>query len=76
MKTAPYKIGSQLKHLKTGKIIELLRYDTQLTYSMHLSIDGSNTKTIPNYNYLYGIYIDTGDRIDGLTKEFAPVNQQ
>lgn len=72
-KEAPYAIGSFLKH-HSGVIIELQRYDTQLVTSLHLSVDGENIKRVANYNYLYGIEVDTKKPFKGLTKEFEPIN--
>lgn len=72
-KEAPYTIGRYLKH-RSGVVIKLERYETQLVPSLHRSIDGQNSKRIPNYNFLYGIDITTNKTFSGLTKEFEPVN--
>lgn len=72
-KEAPYIIGSFLKH-RSGVIIELQRYDTQLVPSLNLSLNAEYIKRVPNYNYLYGIEVDTNKPFKGLTKEFEPIN--
>lgn len=75
MKKEPYSIGTLLKHKKTKKIIELLRYHTQIVHSLHLSIGGNNMKTIPNYDYLYGREIESGQKVSGLTEDFMLYEQ-
>jgi hypothetical protein len=72
-KAEPHKIGSLLKH-RSGVIIKLIRYGTQLVPSLRLSIDGSNTKKIPNYNYLYGTIVDNNKSFEGPTEEFELLN--
>jgi hypothetical protein len=72
-KAEPHKIGSVLKH-RSGVIIKLTRYGTQLVPSLHLSIDSSGTKRIPNYNYLYGTIVDNDKSFEGLTEEFELLN--
>lgn len=70
----PYEIGSYLKH-KSGVIIKLERYDTQLVHNLRISSKGNNTKPKPNYNYLYGNEIETNKKFNGLTKDFELVTQ-
>lgn len=72
-KQPPYKIGSYLKH-NSGIIIKLERYDTQLVQALFLSIGGGSSKTVPNYNYLYGIDVKTNKPFKGLTREFKLTN--
>ena len=69
-KHPPFEIGSALKHIPTGTIIILEKYDTQLVKSLGLSIGGGSTKRVPNYNYLYGKAIDSKTTFEGLTREF------
>ncbi len=75
MKTAPYEIGSILRNSETGEIIKLTKYGRQIAYSIHRSISDNWVKTIPNYNYLYGINIESGQSIEGLTKNFELVEE-
>ena len=72
-KYCPFEIGSTLKHIPTGITIILERYDTQLVKSLGLSLGGSSTKRVPNYNYLYGKVIDSKTTFEGLTREFELV---
>ena len=72
-KEEPFKIGSYLKH-KSGIIIKLERYDKQLIKALFLSIGGASSKTVPNYNYLFGIDVKTNKPFKGLTKEFEPIS--
>ena len=74
MKQPAFEIGSTLKHISTGTIIKLDRYDTQLTQGYRMSIGGGTTIRIPNYNFLYGTVIGTNQSFKGLTKEFELVN--
>ena len=62
----PFKIGSTLKHISTGKLIILEKYDTQFVQMK--SLIGKNRKA--NYNYLYGKEVDTNKSISGLSREF------
>jgi hypothetical protein len=70
----PYKIGSYLKH-KSGVLIKLERYDTQLVINRQISLSENNIKSKPNYNYLYGNEIETNKKFNGLTKDFKLVTQ-
>lgn len=70
----PYKIGSYLKH-KSGVLIKLVRYDTQLVINRQISLSENNIKSKPNYNYLYGNEIETNKNFNGLTKDFELVTQ-
>ena len=72
-KEPPYELGSYLKH-KSGVIIKLKKYDTQLVQALFLSIAGSNTKVVPNYNYLYGTDVKTNKPFEGLTREFEQIS--
>ncbi len=74
MKKAPYKIGTHLKHKETGVIIKLVRYGTQIAPVLGLSIGYRNSKTIPNFNYLYGVNIENSSNVKELTKDFEPIN--
>lgn len=74
MKKAPYKIGTHLKHKETEIIIELVRYATQIVPALGLSIGGRNSKTIPNFNYIYGKNIENGNNVKGLIRDFELLN--
>ena len=74
MKKAPYKIGTHLKHKETEIIIELVRYATQIVPALGLSIGERNSKTIPNFNYIYGKNIENGNNVKGLTRGFELLN--
>ena len=74
MKKAPYKIGTHLKHKKTGITMKLVRYRTQRGMLMYQSQRGGNSKIIPNYKYIYGKNIENGSNVKGLTKDFEPIN--
>ncbi|MDE1207102.1 hypothetical protein [Tenacibaculum larymnensis] len=69
-KRPPFQIGSTLKHIPTGTIIVLEKYDTQLVKSLGLSIGGGTTKSTPNYNFLYGKVSDSNTSFKGLSSEF------
>lgn len=73
MNQAPFVIGSLLKH-KSGPIILLERYGTQIVPALRQSLNGLNHKTIPNYRYLYGIDTATKKVFEGPTKDFELVN--
>ncbi|CAM1366264.1 hypothetical protein [Tenacibaculum xiamenense] len=72
-KHPPFSIGSTLKHIPTGTLIILERYDVQLIQGYGLSAGGGTVQSVPNYNFLYGKVSNSNTSFKGLSREFELV---
>lgn len=74
-KKGKFEIGSKLKHIETGVIIELLRYDKTSSLGLGRSQREGISKAKTNFRYLYGKNILTGKKAEGLTRKFELSSQ-